>query len=369
MSHSLERPGSYEHLISANRGAAGALYVAARLSRQDLSNALLSARARTTAEWLLSCPDTSDSGLPGLHFGRAGCAVAIAEAVRGGIIEGGTTVQTYIRESLGGVLDWPDLTHGAAGQGIAAMYCADCLGNEDWAVLAAPCARYLVDSQRSDGSWEMPTGVDVLTGEVFSGFAHGVACIVYFLSAYSHRFGDKSVETSWTRGADWLILNSVSSRANSQLAWTWSLQNKSVWNWWCHGAPGIALTFLSLYGASGNERFATVARQALQSVPEGIRSGSLGQCHGLAGIGEIFLEAARTLAEPFWKDRSLDIANTIMQLARSTPEGTCTWKVDDAPFPTADLMVGNGGIAHFLMRAIKYEESIGFPLLLGASPR
>jgi hypothetical protein len=82
-------------------------------------------RAANAIKWVLNKDGNLEAKLPGLHFGSAGIAVAIAEAVSGRLINFDDSVDKFILSALSGKLDWPDITHGAAGQGIAALYCAD----------------------------------------------------------------------------------------------------------------------------------------------------------------------------------------------------------------------------------------------------
>ena len=80
-------------------------------------------RARNAVGWLLDRTPTADLGLPGLYFGEAGVALAIHEARRAGLVSDPNGAIGSVRAQLDGPLDWPDLTHGAAGQGIAALMC------------------------------------------------------------------------------------------------------------------------------------------------------------------------------------------------------------------------------------------------------
>ena len=50
----------------------------------------------------------------------------------------------------------------------------------------------------------MPPGVDGMSGQTITGFAHGVAGIVYFLAEYSRRFEGPAVN-AWRAGGEWLI--------------------------------------------------------------------------------------------------------------------------------------------------------------------
>jgi len=95
---------------------------------------------------------------------------------------------------------------------------------------------------------------------------------------------------------------------------------------------------------------------------------NLSQCHGQSGLGEIFLEAARTLGDEQCLEAAHDIAAKLWQLRRETPDGAVTWLVEDSYKPTADLMVGNAGVCHFLAR-LQSPEGRSLPLLPSVTRR
>jgi serine/threonine protein kinase len=360
----------YELRRDTNRGVAGVIYVLARLARWGYSHAAVKRRVRDAIAWLTENRDTSEDALPGLHFGRAGHALCVAEAVRGGFLRRDDVSPSWMSNALSGDLDWPDITHGAAGQGVAALYCADAMGWPELAELSHRCSRYLLDAQSSDGSWKMPEGVEGMSGETLTGFAHGVAGIVYFLAQHGWRFPDAEVHAAWTRAADWLERQAVPGTDGNWL-WPYSDRHKQQWRWWCHGSPGIALTFLHLFEVTGEERWRLTANRTLRVHPVQIRHGNLSQCHGLSGLGEIYLEAYRVLGDSEWIERATAVADQLIALRRELDRTCITWLVEEPHGPTADLMVGSGGVIHFLLRLelarsekSKAGRNPGFPLLL-----
>ena len=182
-----ERRRRHELRRSANRGVAGVLYVLGRLARCGYRTPAGDEQASRAARWLLRGPVAPDTGLPGLHFGEAGVAVALVEASAGGLIAHTPGMERFLRQALAGTLDWPDLTHGAAGQGIAALYCADRLADPSLAALSGRCARYLIDTQYRAGHWTWPSAPRG-SRDVYTGFAHGVAGITYFLAEYARAY-------------------------------------------------------------------------------------------------------------------------------------------------------------------------------------
>ena len=356
--------GAFQVYRDAHKGVAGVVYLLARMARCGFGTDAARDRVRHAVRWLLA-EDAQTEGMPGLHFGEAGVAVAIAEAMAAGLVERDARLDAFVRRALSGPLDWPDITHGAAGQGVAAMYCADRLQDASLIELAQRCADYLIASQTPDGSWEMPPGVDGMSGETLTGFAHGVSGIVYFLAEYGRRVTSAAACRSWEAGAAWLVEQAIPANHGDTLEWPYSNRDQDRWQWWCHGSPGIGLTFLTLYDHTRNRAFAEVARKALRTHPIDIRYPNLSQCHGLGGLGEIYLQAFRVLGDREWLERAEVIARILCRLGRETERDAVSWLVENADVATADLMVGSSGVMHFLLRMTVSDHRLGFPLLLG----
>jgi serine/threonine protein kinase len=335
-------------MIDAHAGIAGLLYVlvaahSARVVHLDQRLGEGAARVLTART-----PVTPD--LPGLVHGRAGRALAVAAAVQAGCASANDALRTHLAGALAGRLDWPDFTHGAAGQGFAALACARRLGVPELAAGAAACAAYLVRTQDPEGAWTLPEGVPGASGERYTGFAHGAAGMMAFLGSYAALAGDVAADAAWRRAEAWLVSRVRRSRAGR---WQWprSDSHPAPSNGWCHGAPGIALGWLCVAQAQGTAAIAEeYLRGALGASPPKLRSDSLGQCHGLAGIGEVYLEAYRVLKEECWRDRAADIAKVLVALFRRRSRQP--WQHPPGE-PTTDadgLMLGTAGILHFLLR-------------------
>lgn len=121
---------------------------------------------------------------------------------------------------------------------------------------------------------------------------------------------------------------------------------------WCHGAPGIALARLRAWELTGEPRHRDTARTALVPSVAVLRAMArdpgpdLSACHGLAGLGEVVLEAAVRLDDDGLRDAATTAVRAIRRLVLrgdpvpcGTPHGQ-----------TATLMLGVAGVARFLMR-------------------
>jgi hypothetical protein len=348
-------------MIDAHAGIAGLLYVlaaahgarVAHLDRRLGERAVRALTART--------PVTPD--LPGLVHGRAGRALAVAAAVQAGCVSADDALYGHLAGELAGRVDWPDFTHGAAGQGFAALGCARRLGLPQLAGSAAACAAYLVRTQNPHGAWTLPKRGPG-GGECYTGFAHGAAGVMGFLGSYAALTGDAAADGAWRRAEAWLVSRARRDRAGS-CHWPQSDTHPASWIWWCHGAPGIALGWLCVAQAQGASAMAQeYLRGALGRSPPKLRSDSLGQCHGLAGIGEVYLEAHRVLREDCWRERAADIANVLVALFRKRSPQPWQPPPDEPAAHVGGLMLGTAGILHFLLRH-RHPAAVTGPPLLG----
>ncbi|EQD66053.1 serine-threonine protein kinase, partial [mine drainage metagenome] len=86
-------------------------------------------------------------------------------------------------------------------------------------------------------------------------------------------------------------------------------------------------------------------------------------CHGIAGLGEIYLEAYRTFNEDRWLKKAMGIAEVLLALGNAKGTRSIEWIIGDLNYPIADLMVGSGSIVHFFLN-LRTKGRVGFPLLV-----
>src|SRR5690606_14234283 len=103
-------PGELVKYRSANRGIAGPVYALSRIRRAGFEVAGLSEAVEQAVDWLLAHEGTVDDQLPGLHFGEAGVALAVSEAIRSGILPEGAWTLPYFTDAFSQTPDWPDFT-------------------------------------------------------------------------------------------------------------------------------------------------------------------------------------------------------------------------------------------------------------------
>ncbi len=349
----------------AHHGVSGVVYLLSRLVRLDLIQKLdVEPAIMMGLEWLNSSPP---SRLPGLYFGEAGVALAWQEAALAGVKTSTSTMSRSLDVVRSAPIDWWDVTHGASGQGLALLQLSAEEIVKHRPFIDEICSK-LLESQLPDGSWVVPPGVEGLSGDSLTGFAHGCAGIIFFLTHMFRVFGDEKALAAARNGADWL-LSCADQSSTGTLSWPYSLHNPEKWAWWCHGSPGISLAFLKLAAVSGDQRYADAAVLALESSHGDLRPTNLSLCHGLSGLGEIYLEAYEVLGDRRWLTAAERIVGVVASTHRESSRGAVTWMVEDPYITTADLMVGAGSALHFMARFVSSRAELGFAMLPPIAPK
>jgi lantibiotic modifying enzyme len=350
---------------AVNRGIGGPLYFLAEAKKVGFNTSTVATNSKTAWEFLDKNILNQNSPIaPGLHFGSSGIAVLLTKAIQSGILAANGYYSNAIHQCLNKESPLLDLMQGAAGDGLAILQCSGFLPKETKAVLLDNTIKKLLNAQEKDGSWRMPGKNN--EPEKIAGFGYGIAGIVYFLLEYSHRSESVNLmQTSTARhaaeqGLAYLMKQVI--RRKTHYEWSNSDQSKQTGKWWCHGGPGIALTFLKAYEITGRDQYQHFAEQALYVHPKELSTHQISLCHGAAGLGEIYLEAFRVTRNEQWMERASRITDLLYTLHWQKNTGEVYWNVEQREYPTADLMIGSSGIAHFLLKWL-YPAQIGFPLL------
>ncbi|WP_295122930.1 lanthionine synthetase LanC family protein [uncultured Chitinophaga sp.] len=330
---------------SYNRGVAGILYFLSRAKTMDYditsaTNGVEIALNLIEAKYI----NRSKRPEPGLHFGADGIAACLCESIKAGIIPYEDRHVKWISQLLGIETTILGVAYGMAGQGIANVYCLNLQGEKEIAPRLKLYVTKLLATQAPDGSWNMATGSR--KNRVIRGFGSGMSGILYFLLHYSVMYKDKEVEKGALKGVDWLVAHAKRGKTIHWLSQT----GKELGVAWNEGVAGVALCMLKAYTVTGNHFYADVARGALRYPSNHIFYNSFSQADGLAGLGEVYLEAFSILRENEWRERAAGIAQTLMHLRMEKEDGTPYWLVEHESEPVANIMVGNTGILHFLMR-------------------
>jgi hypothetical protein len=226
------------------------------------------------------------------------------------------------------------------------------------------CATQLGDelieaSERSDGGYSWRS---VAAGHWnLTGFSHGTAGVGYallelFAATEDSRYREAAerafgYERQWfdADAGNWPDLRDVPRRARRGQG------GLPCRTYWCHGAPGIALSRLRAYEHLGDAACEAEALVGLETTRSALVShlrggtGNYSLCHGLAGSAEVLLEARRALGEERADPSRLVAAVAHVGIARYWEQGRA-WPCGTGTGETPSLMVGLAGIGRFYLR-------------------
>ncbi|MEU0502126.1 class IV lanthionine synthetase LanL [Nocardia sp. NPDC005998] len=341
--------GTRSDPLSVYHGAAGVLHT---LTRAAHTRASVTAAVATAAAWIIDRLNPDAPSRPGLYFGRSGTAIALIEA--GKLLEDKTIQQAGADLFDRIPSDWtnPDITHGLAGAGYAALMLWSTTGVPSYRDRAAEYASHLTErAERRNGEllWPMPTGFDDrLTGRTEYGFAHGTAGIATFLLDAGRQLNRPEWIELAAAAAHTLCAAGVDTEAGAR----WPARpnaNPALYDYWCSGSAGIGTFLVRQWHTSGDDTALHWADRAAEAVWARRWSAGPSQCHGLAGAGELLLDLAAYTGNHRYLDRANDIA-----LALAAKGGIRCGRLlaadETLQSYAADYAVGIAGWVEFLLR-------------------
>jgi len=295
----------------------------------------------------------------GLFTGGAGIARALTAGLKGGLIPFNDEIRRRLLLCFVNQLSKMDLSEGLAGQSIALLHAIDWLDRAQTETRLKANVDFLLQQQQADGSWDIP-GLAQKKDDTVLGLGSGVAGIAWFFLAYLKEHPDPLVEKATTKAIAWLL--SKARPKNSIYDWSRSTQAKSFRSWSIvNGTPGIILLLIRAYKIVRDPRYREVAEDWLATIPAHLVITDFGQGSGLAGIGELYLEAAQAFANTIWQERADWLAGLFIHGFKQLDDTSGYWAVDDSNIVTADLFQGNGAVLHFLLRMVN-PENLDHPL-------
>jgi len=290
----------------------------------------------------LSVPDKIT---PGLYSGNAGIALTIHEGLKAGLLKNSTALADQLQRCFLDPAIEVSLATGVAGQGLALLHCSEWL-NPIW--VDETLMRYvhaIVERQQADGSWNTYHGVD-----------WGTAGILLFLLSYVQRYPTNDAVLSIEKALN--QLERAGRKKKGAYSWTIHTQSKTVDKWGVGiGIPGIVISFLKAYEVLKDERYKHIVESCLSELNPYPVLTDFSLASGLAGLGELYLEAFKILQDPIWQERAQWIAAILLYGAKPASYNEAFWLTNINPITTADLFPANGGILHFLMRYYNPEKT------------
>jgi serine/threonine protein kinase len=349
------------HLSGMREGVAGVLYLLAVAKRMGYPiEASIKGYYRGYQFILDNFFGCLQNMTPGLHEGAAGIAIALSEGVEAGLLDDDQHHKSRIQTSLILNTSGLNVASGAAGQGIAILRCARHL---DPAIMQRSLQQLLtkiLSAQKMDGSWIIDKATRGNDNTKSIAFAHGVSGIIWFLLEYLSQFENTRIQHAASKGLKWLCyrtknLDSLFDQKAFKKLIPGGIQDGDE-------RIGVLRTFIKAYEVLGEPHYRSMAEKVLEKYPLFVVTNNFTQETGLAGLGELYLEAKKVFGNDVWQDRVDWIAQVFVHTANRSTEGTCYWQMEENGSPTADLLLGNSGILHFLMRCTD-PETLGHCLL------
>jgi hypothetical protein len=349
----------YTRYAGMREGLSGVLYVLAKAKKLGFDigpsmNGYPNSWAFIEANHFSLLPQVA----PGLYDGAAGVALALAGGMEAGLIDNNDLNHGKLLQWLSVPTQELSMATGVAGQGIAFLRCAPFLG-EAGHKMTDEIINILLHRQQSDGLWRA-SEQEKKKGSFDISFANGSTGITWFLLAYLLKHPDGAAERCALKALSSIIKQTHELK---------DLFNDKAFQKLLSGAEkgderkGIILTLLKAYELFGDVRYKSLVETALHRYPARILKNDFTQESGVAGLGELYLEAFRILKNQEWKDRADWIANVYIHTLFKGEDHSGYWIMEENnAVITADLMVGIGGVIHFLLRCLA-PEKVGYRLI------
>lgn len=349
----------YTKYVWLHTGIGGILYFLARIYREgyNIDNYV----SCYYANWSFIdkyCAENSINISNGLYFGNIGLAIALAEGINAGLIEDNTSNREKIYSWLSLSATELNMANGVAGQAMGIMRVAELLEDQSLDDLLNKCIDHLLYTQEKDGSWAVADTMGQNEGGLLS-FGYGVPGIIFLLLAYTLKKTAVHVRKAAQKAIGWLLKKTNNLK---DLFKTSTFKKALEGPEFGDERKGILLTIIKAYEVLNDSHFKTITENALRQYPMCILKNNYTQDTGLAGLGELYLEAYRVFKTSDWKKRADWIANVYIHTSIRNPDGFIHWALEENTEPTADFMTGNSGIIHFLIRC-NGKSSLRYRLL------
>jgi serine/threonine protein kinase len=331
-------------------GISGILYLISIVKQHGFDVTDLETISRRHFEYLLRGVLSSEKRHLGLYNGIHGVCIGLSAAVKIGIVEKSEVVLN-IRECFELLPASLDISNGIAGVGVSLIHCSDFFDQEEFQQKLIFIANILIENQMHDGGWVFANN-DFDVKESFTGFEIGVAGIVWFLFEVGELLNSVEITNSAMKGIQWIIDKSLVDGKRYNWGISTNCKDKAML---FSGSVGISFMFIKAFEITGNTFFRKIVSDLLNEIPQRIVIYDDRFSTGLPGLGEVYLEAFRVLKENIWYERAEWIAGIYLNTTFNG-DNFAWWIQHDRKKTFVDLLTGNGGIIHFLLRFIKFNE-------------
>ena len=335
-------PGLYE-------GVSGVLYVIARAKMAGYNIDPCLTSYRMGWEYITGIPFEGDLAPgAGLYWGRAGIALAAIMGMKAGLINPNDLGENYVQRCIENLTGDLNLATGVAGQGTVLLQCVGHLTDIQLTATHNQILEYLESAKPKNASWITIQDARHRL-KPMSSFGFGNGGIIWYLLAQGAMYNrDRSISLAKKVLPDMQRQIDEIRKALKTKGWRETLSVLPFSDTYL----GACLTLIKAYATIGDKAFRDEAEDLLSLLPTHIIHENLNQDSGLAGLGELYVEAAYTLKNQRWLDRAAWITSLLVNTAREGENGSFYWSINNATHPTADLMIGTSGIIHALMNYV-----------------
>jgi serine/threonine protein kinase len=330
-------------------GIAGPLYMLARGNSHGFNiEECIQAYRKGWTYLHQTCIDEPASFSPGLHGGSAGIALALNAGLNAKLINENDADRETFHRLLEPIYNNLDFSSGAAGIGVAILQCMPYLERNRAESTLKEITTKIIGFQQKDGTWTRMQIAGKKPEPTYS-FSYGDSGIIWYLLEYFEKYGDRSALVQALHSMK--TMSKILARLQKYL-------NKYGYIRSINGDPaifdsmqGITQVLLKAYQATKDSQYKLSAESILMGYPRYLSHENFDQATGISGLGELYLDAGRILNNDEFSHRAHWLVNFFLHTYINHNNNCYYWNgLNKAIFPTADLMVGNSGIIHFLMR-------------------
>ena len=268
-----------------------------------------------------------------------------------------------------------DIMNGAAGAIPVFLQLYKNLKKPLYLKLADKCGQFLLNNaiEGDEGMYWLNSHSDM----GLTGYSHGAAGFTTALLDLAHYTKNETYKTAAFSSFQFEQKHFVNSANNWQdLRLNRDKPNEPLCGKsWCHGAPGIALSYLKNYQLTEHQPFLDAARIGLETTYqatlqslENIHSANFSLCHGLSGNALILYHSGIALNNTEYVEMAYKIADQGIKLYEATrtnwPSGVSATngKMKEITH-TPGLMLGDAGIGYYYLQLAKQGQLTNMLLL------
>lgn len=331
--------------LGYKKGVSGVLYTIGKVAAANGNINPLRGIVQNNLDLIASIIQNEyDSLQPGLFTNTYGMAMGLISLMQSNIVTAEETNQHFLKLCLDKVPAGLDLAEGIAGYGITLLKCKGLLPEEYIQERLDICLQAIISNQLPNGAWKFE-GADH-PPIVITSFTHGVAGIIWFLLCYAEDTGNTVALSSGLKALNFLL--KISKKNKNTIVWP-LVHKFADMNELSNGGYNLLLPFIKAYKLTQDPIYKTTVEKAFLAYPKHLVIPIYSLERGLAGLGEVYLEAYEAFGNEEWLQRAQWLANSLMHQSIHK-DGYCYWINNDPFFPHADLMTGHCGILHFLTR-------------------